>query len=583
MPVVLDLADIQGNVLNAYGKQGYPVGRFMLFHIPAAHGGRRFVMDLLPLVTTAQRWTGGDAANAAVPRPRVAVNIAFTFPGLVALETPTRTLRGLPDEFIDGMAKRAPMLGDDYHRPASDASPNSRAFLESWDKVWRPSPNSSGPLGDDRAVHILVTLNAGLETLQVTDKIASPAMEETTDAIKALAIKHGVTLLEGHSLDGAAPYQDLSAIFARDDAGQFLLDDKGLPIPQPTEHFGFVDGISDPVFEGQYPDESPKAAAIGGGALDESGNWRPLATGEFLLGYPDEAQEPSGGALPLDFCRNGTFMAYRKLHQNVDAWDAFIAKSAEGLAKSFGIASVADARELLLAKMAGRWSDGVPTALASTLDEWRAFNAQYPKADPRKDRAAYDKRASALVDFGYAKDLKGSRCPMTSHVRRVNTRDGLDPIALTDDNPTLQTPATSVLNNRRRILRRGLPYGGGARTVAGSDDRGIVMLVVCADLFRQFEFVQQQWINYGLDSYSGNDTCPIVGNHSLGDAEPDETARKRNGPKAKFVVPAAEGSERPPYTVEGLPQFVETRGGDYFFIPSLTALSMIAMGTVDPT
>ena len=30
-------------------------------------------------------------------------------------------------------------------------------------------------------------------------------------------------------------------------------------------------------------------------------------------------------------------------------------------------------------------------------------------------------------------------------------------------------------------------------------------------------------------------------------------------------------------------RLVETRGGDYFFIPSLTALRMIAMGTVDPT
>ena len=42
-----------------------------------------------------------------------------------------------------------------------------------------------------------------------------------------------------------------------------------------------------------------------------------LKAGEFLLGYPDEAQEIAGAAMPLDFSRNGTFMAYRKLHQNV--------------------------------------------------------------------------------------------------------------------------------------------------------------------------------------------------------------------------------------------------------------------------
>jgi hypothetical protein len=32
-----------------------------------------------------------------------------------------------------------------------------------------------------------------------------------------------------------------------------------------------------------------------------------------------------------------------------------------------------------------------------------------------------------------------------------------------------------------------------------------------------------------------------------------------------------------------LKTFVETRGGDYFFIPSVTALRMMAMGIVDPT
>ena len=53
------------------------------------------------------------------------------------------------------------------------------------------------------------------------------------------------------------------------------------------------------------------------------------------------------------------------------------------------------------------------------------------------------------------------------------------------------------------------------------------MLCVCASLFRQFEFVQQQWINYGLDAHAGNDTCPLAGNHAAGGAE-----------TAKFVIPA---------------------------------------------
>ena len=94
------------------------------------------------------------------------------------------------------------------------------------------------------------------------------------------------------------------------------------------------------------------------------------------------------------------------------------------------------------------------------------------------------------------------------------------------------------------------------------------MLVVCARLFRQSEFVQQQWINYGLDSNAGNDTCPIVGNRK-GDA--------------KFIVPVDPNGACTPFIAAGIPQFVETRGGDYFFLPSMTALRMIGMGTIDPT
>jgi hypothetical protein len=135
----------------------------------------------------------------------------------------------------------------------------------------------------------------------------------------------------------------------------------------------------------------------------------------------------------------------------------------------------------------------------------------------------------------------------------------------------------SVLNNRRRILRRGLPYGDSPEGTLDTDEHGIVMLAVCANLSRQFEFMQQQWLNYGLDSNAGNDTCPIVGNHS------DGTAGRKHGPKAKFVIPSSPESGRPPFIIEGIPQFVETRGGEYFFVPSMTALRMIAMGVVDPT
>jgi hypothetical protein len=50
-----------------------------------------------------------------------------------------------------------------------------------------------------------------------------------------------------------------------------------------------------------------------------------------------------------------------------------------------------------------------------------------------------------------------------------------------------------------------------------------------------------------------------------------------------MVIHADPKSGRPPYFVNQIPRLVETRGGDYFFIPSMTALRMIALGRVDPT
>jgi hypothetical protein len=120
----------------------------------------------------------------------------------------------------------------------------------------------------------------------------------------------------------------------------------------------------------------------------------------------------------------------------------------------------------------------------------------------------------------------------------------------------------------------GLPYGDSSAGVPDTAEHGIVMLVLCASLFRQFEFVQQQWINYGLDANAGNDPDPLVGNHSPG---------TKTCPKAKFVIPSDPKTGRPPFIIDGIPQFVETRGGEYFFVPSMTALRMIGMGVVDPT
>lgn len=213
---------------------------------------------------------------------------------------------------------------------------------------------------------------------------------------------------------------------------------------------------------------------------------------------------------------------------------------------------VKDASDIIKAKMVGRWPDGIPLMAAPTLADRKAFAA---RAAAQTDEF---KRWVPMVDFRYKDDPQGLKCPLTAHIRRVNTRDMLDP------------GGTSVLNNRRRVLRRGLPYGTAAS--GATDDggeRGVIFLAYCADLFRQFEFIQQQWLQYGLDANAGNDACPLLGNRDNNDA--------------KFVIASDPAGGKPPFICSNLPQFVEMRGGDYFFVPSMTSLRMIGMGTVDPT
>ncbi len=221
----LDLADIQGGILRVYG---FPKARYFFLTIRNPDKGRAFVETLRPRITTAARWKDPDREEPLLrtrnPRvkdvvraegvsdypgeiqlikPKVTINIAFTFAGLLALEVPTRTLREMPDEFIDGMAKRAPILGDD-------------PFLAKRDAVWR---NSEG----ENRVHVMVSLNAGMNP----DGTPVAELEEETRWLEALcaASEGGVVLLDGTGPDGAL-YQEMSAVLREYD-GQMWAEQQG--------------------------------------------------------------------------------------------------------------------------------------------------------------------------------------------------------------------------------------------------------------------------------------------------------------------------------------------------------------------
>jgi deferrochelatase/peroxidase EfeB len=163
---------------------------------------------------------------------------------------------------------------------------------------------------------------------------------------------------------------------------------------------------------------------------------------------------------------------------------------------------------------------------------------------------------SRITDFTYGNDKEGTRCPLGAHIRRANPRDAFG--------------FSGRLVNRRRITRRSMPYGefvSEGDSVIDADERGMCFIALNASISRQFEFVNRQWIGNGNDAGQGSDKDLLVGNHEAGDS---------------FVVQGDMTKTNPPYLFDNIPSFVELRGGDYFFIPSITALRMIATETVTP-
>ena len=461
----LNASDIQGFVLRGYNL---PLARYLFLRFTGAEKARALVMELLPNVTTGQRWDGG--------KPDSTINIAFTHRGLEAFELPLATLISFPVEFQLGMRQRGEILGD----TGLNASKH-------WDEYWRTDE-----------VHAWVGVNAS----------CVEALEEACGELTAMFERTGGAVVVGA--------QDAAAV---------VLDGK----PTTKEHFGFTDGFGNPDYVGVERKTQP-----GQGKLMPDGTWAPLATGELLLGYADEAGELPVAPEPHILAANGTFMVYRKLHQNVETFRRYLDEHAV----DYGAGDAA-AREKLAAKFIGRWRDGTPLELS-----------------PDNPDFALTQDPNCSTNFTYGDDLAGTRCPLGGHIRRVHPRDAFG--------------FNGRLVDRRRITRRGLPYGrfaGEDEAVSDTEDRGVIFMALNASLSRQFEFVQQQWIEYGNDAKQGNDKDMLMGNH---------------GGCGRFVVQGDETEGNPPFVCSHLPNFVELRGGDYFFLPSMTALGMLGMGLVDP-
>jgi len=277
--------------------------------------------------------------------------------------------------------------------------------------------------------------------------------------------------------------------------------------PGDLNPLGYKDGIDQPAIEGAGEDSFP---AFG----------RPIKAGEFILGYPGENGTPLPMPQPDILGRNGSYVGMRKYQTRVGAFNRFL--------RSHG--ATEEERELLAAKLVGRWRSGAPLTLAPDADD-PALGA-----DPHRNN-----------DFNYSKDPHGRQAPFGCHIRRMNPRD------------SELTVLTDV--NQHRLIRRGTTYGPpyDPSALSEADDeipRGAIFLFISAKAMSTMEFLQHEWINDGNFIGVGPERDPIIGLQEEG---------------ASFTIPHEPVRRR----VHGMETFNVLRGGEYFFIPSLSALKWL--------
>jgi Dyp-type peroxidase family len=476
-----DLLDIQGNVVGFLKDHQ----RFLFIRFPDLASGQQFVAAMAAEVNNAEEIRSYNRRYSEMMKrredplsePADWVNVALTAAGLELIGAPG--IENFPEAFRDGMAARAQLLGD-----VDDSGPSN------WVRTF-----THGSL----PVHAMVIIAADLPDL----------LEDRTSKVREL-------------IQGAGVLEDVGNA------------DEGNARPGGREHFGFKDGISQPNVDG---------------LVTSSGGGTAIAAGEFLIGYEDQDGRVSGGAVaqpnhptqPGDpgypapapvppvqlpaWARNGSFLVYRRLRQNVGGFQSFVAETAARLNMPPG---------LLAAKILGRWPSGTPLE-------------HVPGRPPGDEAGTVDPALTErLNDFKYQPhDADGHLTPRAAHIRKANPRDS--------------NPAGEEETRHHRLLRRGIVYGpdfheaeptyppSGAPPV--DQDRGLLFLCYQADIEDGFEFVQTKWINSPDFPSTGDGMDPIV---SQSTADPP------------FPIPAD-----PHLTTQ---RWVVTTGGDYLFSPSISAL-----------
>ncbi len=277
------------------------------------------------------------------------------------------------------------------------------------------------------------------------------------------------------------------------------------------EHFGYVDGLSQPLFLDEDieagRDRTPGAIA-----------WDPEFHLDRVLVKDLAAPDPD--------VHCGSYFVFRKLEQNVRRFK----QAEDDLAQALGL--IGGDRDRAGAMLVGRFEDGTPLTVQQT-----------PGAP-----------LAVANNFDYGADAGGRRCPLQAHIRKVNPRGsgGIEPPAA--ERVHVMARRGQTYGQRTDDLDADLPPS--SRPTGGV---GLLFMAFNADLGQQFDFVQDRWVNNpGFPRPSGGaepGRDPVIGR------------RARKG-ETYFPIWGAAAT----LTTAASPQAVTLKGGEYFFMPSLAFL-----------
>jgi deferrochelatase/peroxidase EfeB len=517
----------QGIVVSGFSK--LPSGRALFLFCDWPENG-----DSTPYLPGKGAWLSALCKVAPITdcdgRDERAAILAFTWTGLQKSGLGPEALSTFSGPFREGMYQedRLRRLGDRYEGAWQES-------VIAGGPVW----GGNTPLRDEEAARVVA---------RGFDEPPGPEDLPPAEPVPTPKTVHALLMLYTADDDTLATWQ-AAVVAALAPHKVRVVHELGLSLQQDEreiarEHFGFADGISQPVPFGGKTAQGDDSVVFGDGSPVPKDPWHGVPLGEILLGHtnahaekapgplvPDdrvarEAELPQEGAPAgyLNFGLNGSYMVVRELRQYVARFWQNLEENAARIRAHDPTATHVTAA-WLAERIVGRSVDGHLLCPSGTLGA--------------------DKYDMPQNTFGFATtDRHGHGCPVGSHVRRTNPRDGLAPTPA--DAETLLAAA-----NNHRILRRGRAYGAppvDPRTEDGTE-RGLLFVCLNSDIARQFEFIQQTWMLNRNFATLYDETDPLV------------------GPRGGFTI-----GEQPLRRIVQVQTFVQMAGGEYFFLPSLPAI-----------